>query len=118
MPPVEAAASSNQIPFDFMSDSSVAAHRGPAQPGTQGPYFVEAMASHLPMLGAVFALGVVAVAIAASTAGTPVLLTLLAGFAILGVFFTLGLLAGHVRVGDRLLTDDVALGIKASIAAS
>ncbi len=110
MPPLEAAATSNQIPFDFMSDSGVAIHRGPAPSGHTGS-FAESAAAHLPALGAVFALGVVAVAVAASTAGTPVLLTLLASFAILGVFFTLGLLAGHVRVGDRLLSDDIARSI-------
>ena len=93
MPPFEAAPSSNQIPFDFMSDSGVAAPRGPASAGPQGP-FAEGTLSHLPVLSAVFALGVVAVAVGVSTAGTPILLTALSSFAILGVFFVLGAARG------------------------
>ena len=114
MPPFEAAPSSNQIPFDFMSDSGVAAPRGPASAGPQGP-FAEGTLSHLPVLSAVFALGVVAVAVGVSTAGTPILLTALSSFAILGVFFVLGVLAGHVRVGERVQTTDVARSIAEGI---
>jgi two-component system cell cycle sensor histidine kinase/response regulator CckA len=110
MPPFEAFPPTNQIAFDFMSEGNVAAHRGPAPAGaaTGGG---ESAVSHLPVLGAIFALGIVPVAIAASSAGTPILLTLLAAFAVLGVFFLFGVFAGHVRVGDRLLTDDVVRSI-------
>ena len=114
MPPLEAATSPNQIPFDFMSDSGVAIQRGPVQAAPSGS-FAEGTGSYLPMLGAVFALGVVAVTLAASTAGTPGLLTVLASFAILGVFFLFGLLAGHIRIGDRLLSDDIARSISDGI---
>lgn len=114
MPPFEAAPSSNQIPFDFMSDSGVAAARGPASAGPQGP-FAEGTLSHLPVLSAVFALGVVAVAVGVSTAGTPILLTALSSFAILGVFFLLGVLAGHVRIGERVQTTDIARSIAEGI---
>ncbi len=110
MPPLEAASPPNQIAFDFMSESSAAIPRGPDAPGltTSG---VQASSDHLPLLGAIFALGVVAVAAMASIAGTPLLLTLLASLAILGVFFAFGLLAGHVRIGDRLILDDIVRGI-------
>lgn len=114
MPPLEAATTSNQIPFDFMSDSGVAVHRGPVSPGPSGS-FADGSVSYIPVLGAVFALGVVAVTVAASTAGTPVLLALLSSFAILGVFFILGWLAGHIRIGDRLLSDDIARSISDGI---
>jgi len=110
MPPFEAAPPTNQIAFEFMSEGHVAAYRGPVPAGAAAGGS-EGAASHLPALGAIFALGIVVVSVAASAAGTPLLLTLLAAFAILGVFMVFGLLAGHVRVGDRLLTDDVALGI-------
>ncbi len=114
MPPLEAAHTSNQIPFDFMSDSGGAVYRGPVSSGSPVSLADGAM-SYLPVLGAVFALGVVAVTVAASTAGTPVLLAVLASFAILGVFFVLGWLAGHIRIGDRLLSDDIARSISDGI---
>jgi two-component system cell cycle sensor histidine kinase/response regulator CckA len=114
MPPLEAAHSSNQITFDFMSESGVGVQRSPASAGLQGP-FSDGAVSHLPALSVIFALGVVAVAVVVSTAGTPVLLTLLSAFAILGVFFILGWLAGHVRVGERVQTDDVVRGIAEGI---
>ena len=106
----QAASSPNQIAFEFMSDSGVVIPRAPAPTGASLSS-VDGAISYLPVLGAVFALGVLAVAIVASAAGTPLFVTLLASFAILGVFFTFGLLAGHVRIGDRLLSDDVARGI-------
>jgi two-component system cell cycle sensor histidine kinase/response regulator CckA len=93
-----------------MSDSGVVIPRAPAPTGASLSS-VDGAISYIPVLGAVFALGVLAVAIVASTAGTPLFVTLLASFAILGVFFTFGLLAGHVRIGDRLLSDDIARGI-------
>lgn len=114
MPPLEAVSSSNQITFDFMSESGVGVQRTPASVGLQSP-LSESAVSHLPVLGAVFALGVVAVAMVVNTAGTPVVLTLLSSLAILGVFFLLGLLAGHVRVGERIQTDDVARAIAEGI---
>lgn len=110
MPPFEAAPPPNQIAFDFMSESNVLADRGPAI--TDGASSgAESVASLLPVLGAIFALGLVAVGLAATAAGTPVLFTLLSAFAILGIFFVFGLLAGHVRIGERLLTDDVTRSI-------
>ncbi|MGE5266835.1 MAG: PAS domain-containing protein, partial [Deltaproteobacteria bacterium] len=93
-----------------MSDSGVVIPRAPAPTGGSLSS-VDGAISYLPVLGAVFALGVFAVAVVASTAGTPLFVTLLASFAILGVFFTFGLLAGHVRIGDRLLSDDISRGI-------
>ncbi len=114
MPPVEAAPSSNQIPFAFMSESGVGVQRGPAVSGPTGS-FADSPISYLPVLGAVFALGVVAVGVAASTAATPLILSLLASFAILGVFFIFGVLAGHVRIGERTISDDIARSISEAI---
>ena len=110
MPPFEAAPPTNQIAFEFMSESDVALNRGTPAAGL-APLGMEHMGGYLPVLGAIFALGLVAVAVVATTTGTPLLLTILATFAILGIFFAFGLLAGHVRIGDRLVADDIARSI-------
>lgn len=50
-------------------------------------------------------------ALVASPSGSPLYLTVLATFAMLGVFFALGMIAGHVRIGERLPEADLLKAI-------
>jgi two-component system, cell cycle sensor histidine kinase and response regulator CckA len=110
MLPPEAAPSPNQIAFDFMSEGPttqarigavVAARYAPVVPGRG---FVSVVAG-------VSALGMVILALASSSASEPLLLTILSTLAMFGVFFLFGILAGHIRVGDRLEASDFARAI-------
>lgn len=55
---------------------------------------------------AVFAAGVALISLIASGATQPLLLTLMALFAMAGVFFLFGLAAGHIRIGARIPHQD------------
>ena len=57
-------------------------------------------------IGAATALG--AFALVASASAEPLILTLIAFLASVGVFFLLGLLAGHTRIGPRQTATDIA----------
>ncbi|MCB1527610.1 MAG: response regulator [Hyphomicrobiaceae bacterium] len=50
-------------------------------------------------------------ALLASPFGSPLYLTALATFAMLGVFFVLGMFAGHIRIGERLPEADLLKAI-------
>ena len=60
---------------------------------------------------AVAGLGFVSLGLIASRGSEPLLLTLLASFAALGVFFVFGVLAGHIRLTARTTLDDAARAI-------
>ncbi len=104
----DAAASSNQIAFGFMSDPNAA-----GLSGTSNSYNLDAAgeaaerASIVPVICVMAAAGTVLLAIVATQASEPFLLTLLASLAMLGVFFVFGLIAGHIRIGERIRYDDL-----------
>ncbi len=106
MPVSEAASPQNQIAFPFMSESElstpgdgVAAAGSLGSPGPTGGLW--------PIVATVAAAGTILLAVIASGAGEPVLLTIMAGLAMAGVFFFFGLAAGHIRVGERTSANDV-----------
>jgi two-component system cell cycle sensor histidine kinase/response regulator CckA len=100
------APSENQIAFAFMSESDVpkpeAMLSGPYAlgngPGDNGL---------IPLVLAAVAAGTVVLGLIASSAAEPLLLTLLALFAMLGVFLIFGVLAGHIRIGERVRENDL-----------
>ncbi len=110
MPPFQAACPSNQIAFDFMSESDVTQPRAGA---VAAAAFAPAGPARgfVPVVAGVSALGILILAIASSGAGTPLLLTILSTLAMFGVFFLFGLMAGHIRVGERLEGADFARAI-------
>ncbi len=114
MPPNEAAPPPNQIAFDFMSESIVATNR-PAGTLSRARSSADLNAGFWFVLGAILVLGVLLVAVTSSGGGIPLMLTVLSTLAILGLFFVFGILAGHIRIGERLSADDLAVGITESI---
>jgi two-component system cell cycle sensor histidine kinase/response regulator CckA len=61
----------------------------------------------LPVVSIAGLAGTVVLALVASSAAEPLLLTLLASLAMLGTFLVFGLAAGHVRIGERVRDDDL-----------
>ncbi|HEX2843218.1 ATP-binding protein [Hyphomicrobium sp.] len=61
----------------------------------------------LPIIAASLAAGALVLALVASPAGEPLLLTLLAVLAMLGLFAIFGFVAGHIRIGERVRDDDL-----------
>jgi two-component system, cell cycle sensor histidine kinase and response regulator CckA len=104
----DAAAAPNQIAFGFMSEPNAA-----GLSGTQNSYNLdvageaEARASIVPVICVMAGAGTVLLALVATQASEPFLLTLLASLAMLGVFFVFGLIAGHIRIGERIRYDDL-----------
>ncbi|MBL8846409.1 MAG: response regulator [Hyphomicrobium zavarzinii] len=104
----EAAAAENQIAFAFMSDSDIR----PPQPGMAR---AQAQAVNggaqepgiVPIVAAALAAGALVLALVASPAGEPLLLTVMAVLAMLGLFAVFGYVAGHIRIGERVRDDDL-----------
>jgi two-component system cell cycle sensor histidine kinase/response regulator CckA len=63
------------------------------------------------ILAVLVAAGGVVLALIASSAANPLLVTLLATLAMLGVFFLFGMAAGHIRIGERLPEADLLKAI-------
>ena len=99
---------SNQIPFPFMSDSQLAGLPGAPQSYSEDlAGEADVRASIVPLLSVLAAAGTVLLAIVATQASEPFLVTILATMAMLGVFFIFGLMAGHIRIGERVRRDDL-----------
>ncbi len=95
----------NQIAFAFMSDSEVRRPKSVAAAdaltgGVHEPGI-------LPIIAASLAAGALVLALVASPAGEPLLLTALAVLAMLGLFAIFGFVAGHIRIGERVRDDDL-----------
>lgn len=102
----------NQIASTAMSESE-ACHPGPAvedtlMAGNGGSGLVA-------MIGVVVATAATIFALVSGRSSDPLLLTLLASFATLGIFFLFGLAAGHIRVGDRATEDDFVRAVADSL---
>jgi len=61
----------------------------------------------VPIIAASVAAGALVLALVASPAGEPLLLTLLSILAMVGLFAVFGYAAGHLRVGERVRDDDL-----------
>jgi two-component system, cell cycle sensor histidine kinase and response regulator CckA len=99
--------SANQIVFEFMKDTT-----SPATFLGSEPLSFDAAANakhirYLPVVSVVAAAGAVIMAVVASRAAEPLLLTVLATLAMLGLFLIFGLLAGNIRIGERIERDDL-----------
>lgn len=96
----------NQIAFAFMSESDMREARG-------GVISVTGFGAGLresglyPIIAGGAAVGAVVIALVASRAAEPLLVTLLGFLAMLGTFSLLGFAAGHIRVGERVREDDL-----------
>ncbi|MEO1695198.1 MAG: PAS domain-containing protein, partial [Pseudomonadota bacterium] len=98
----------NQISLGAMS--SQATHSPTSSMSTKSAPRVPAFftGSAFPLLAVlVLVCGTAGLAFATSGTGAPVILTLLALLAALGIFFLFGLIAGHVRVAERTTQTDV-----------
>ena len=102
----KAATAENQIAFAFMSESEPRLPKagmaraqvldgGVSEPGL------------IPIIVAALAAGAMVLALVASPAGEPLLLTLLAVLAMAGLFAIFGYAAGHVRIGERVRDNDL-----------
>ena len=107
----EAASAANQIAFSFMSETQLAglsaSQKFPNAVAGDVTGEVEARASIVPVICVMAAAGTVLLALFATQASEPLLLTVLASLAMLGVFFVFGLMAGHIRIGERVRYDDL-----------
>jgi len=61
----------------------------------------------IPILAGGAAAGAVVLALVASSAAEPLLVTLLGFLAMVGTFTIFGLAAGHIRIGERVRQDDI-----------
>ncbi len=102
----------NQIAFGFMSETHFAGTAG-ANPAFTNDVASEAQAraTVVPMICVMAAAGTVLLALFATKAPEPLLLTILASLAMLGVFFLFGLMAGHIRIGERIRYDDLVAAV-------
>ncbi len=95
----------NQIAFAFMSESNVR----PPQAGVSAapPLSGGQEAGIVPIIAASVAAGALVLALVASPAGEPLLLTVLAVLAMLGLAAVFAYIAGHIRIGERVRDDDL-----------
>ena len=102
----EAAAAENQIAFAFMSESEPRLPKA----GMARTQILDGGVSEpglIPIIAAALAAGAMVLALVASPAGEPLLLTLLAVLAMAGLFAIFGYAAGHVRIGERVRDNDM-----------
>jgi two-component system cell cycle sensor histidine kinase/response regulator CckA len=102
----KSAAAENQIAFAFMSESDVR----PPQSGIARAQVLNAGVHEtgvLPVVAASLAAGALVLALVASPAGEPLLLTLISVLAMVGLFALFGYAAGHIRIGERVRDDDL-----------
>ncbi len=97
----------NQIAFPFMNEgeavmpeAAITASSGRRSAGKDGT-------GYGPVVSVVAAAGAVLLALVASGAAKPLLMTLLASLAMLGAFFIFALIAGHIRLGERVRETDL-----------
>ena len=104
----DAAPLANQIAFPFMSETQLTGIPGAPQtfPNDTASE-AQARAMIVPIICVMAAAGTVLLALFATKASEPFLLTVLASLAMLGVFFLFGLMAGHIRIGERIRYDDL-----------
>ncbi len=103
----------NQLVSAAMSDSTTrAAPAAAGQPGGVDP----AGAGLLPILSVLGAAGMAVLALLASRSSDPLLLTVLAALAMLGLFFMLALAAGHVRLGEQANVGEIVASAADQIA--
>jgi len=100
------AGAENQIAFAFMSDSEVRPPQANVAIDRGLPSGV-IESGILPIVAAAVAAGTLVLALIAAQAGEPILLTVMAVLALLGLFAVFGFLAGHVRIGERMRDDDL-----------
>ncbi len=98
-----AALSANQLTSASMSTSEARPFEGI---GMRLLADVGRGAGLMAILAVVFASGSILLAVLASRSSDPLLLTVLASLALLGLFFLFALAAGHVRVGERIETTE------------
>jgi two-component system, cell cycle sensor histidine kinase and response regulator CckA len=97
-------------------DTSVAEALGGLHPAEAGPFSaLRGGASFLAILAIVLAGGLCALAMLASRSSEPLVLTVMGLLATIGVFFLLGLAAGHFRVTDRMTERDLVGTVAANI---
>ena len=102
----EAVTPENQIAFAFMSESDVRQSRAGAATAQaiSGP---DHEPSVLPVIAASVAAGALVLALVATPAREPLLLTVLAVLAMLGLFAVFAYVAGHIRIGERVRDEDL-----------
>lgn len=103
----------NQIAFAFMSESNVR----PTQAGVSAapPLSGGQEAGIVPIIAASVAAGALVLALVASPAGEPLLLTILSVLAMLGLAAVFAYVAGHVRIGERVRDDDLVRALANSL---
>jgi two-component system, cell cycle sensor histidine kinase and response regulator CckA len=107
MPLLNGVTPPNQIVFEFMKDTSSPLSMLGPEPLAFNAAANAKHARYIPVVSVVAATGTVILALVASRAAEPLLLTLLASLAMLGVFLVFGLLAGNIRIGERIERDDM-----------
>jgi two-component system, cell cycle sensor histidine kinase and response regulator CckA len=86
-----------------------------SQPGDDSRSPLGGGASFLAILAIVLAGGLCALAMLASGSAEPLVLTIMGLLSTIGVFFLLGLAAGHFRVTDRMTDHDLVAAMAANI---
>ena len=76
---------------------------------TQGPVPLHETRGLLALLCAIAAAGAALVSLIAAGSAEPLLIAVMAIFAMLGIFFVFALAAGHVRIGARLPANDISV---------
>lgn len=97
--PPKAVCTPNQLASLAMSESQARHDRVAADDPLAA---LRSGSGYATILGVLVAAGGVVMSLIASDFASPVLMTLLATLAMLGVFFLFGMAAGHIRIGERL----------------
>lgn len=97
----------NQIAFAFMSEGNVRPPQTSLTAAAPSLSSGAADAGNLPVIAASVAAGALVLALVASPASEPFLLTLLSVLAMLGLAAAFAYAAGHLRIGERVRDDDV-----------
>ena len=97
----------NQIAFAFMSEGNVRPPQTSLTAAAPSLSSGAADAGNLPVIAASVAAGALVLALVASPASEPLLLTLLSVLAMLGLASAFAYAAGHLRIGERVRDDDV-----------
>ena len=102
--PSKAIAATNQLASRIMSESQARPDRIAADDPLAA---LRGGGGYATILSVLVAAGAVVLSLIASDFASPLLMTLLATLAMLGVFFLFGMAAGHIRIGDRLPEADL-----------
>ena len=117
MPASEPSSPQNQLAFRFMRDHEAIEMQ--TVPFDANSSMLKGFGGYLPTLAAILAAGGAVFAVAASGMGQPLLMTLIAMLAIVGLFFLFAFGAGYVRLTERqpltefvkTLTDGLDTGV-------